>query len=83
MPMNTTLTFRCGGPASRLIAQILSGGDQPLRLSQQLSSSRGQRHSVWTALEQIQAQLLFERLDLRTQSRLADMQSVGRAGQMA
>ena len=52
-------------------------------LGQQTLTRRGQRHARRRALEQREIELVFERLDLRGQRRLADVQLLRRAGQMA
>ena len=52
----------------------------PLR--QQPLTGRGQHHAAGSALEQDQVKLVLQRLDLRADSRLADVQRLRGTGQV-
>ena len=53
------------------------------RGGQELAARGGQHHAARHALEQRDAELVLERLDLRADRRLADVQPLGGAGQVA
>lgn len=67
----------------RLGLERLACGENLACLGQQALASGGQRHARRGSLKQRQVEFVFERLDLGGQRRLADVQLLGRAGQMA
>src|SRR5439155_17555273 len=61
----------------------LRGRENLARLVEQPPARRGQRHAGRFPLEQREVELILEGPDLRGKRRLADVQLLGRAGQMA
>ena len=66
----------------RLVSQLIGRGQCGRRLVVQQLSLRGQPHPARAALEQLDAQFFLERLDLRTDRRLAGKQALRRTGQI-
>ena len=76
--------------AGALVAQVLGGGDDIVQLLQhlrqhwhQLQSHRGQAQLAGGAIEQRQAQRLFQLLDLNRDGRLGAVQGLRRQGEAA
>ena len=64
-------------------AQRLRGVDHLLGRGKQLAAGGREHHAAGNAFEQRDAELVFERLDLGADRRLADVQPLGGAGEVA
>ncbi len=68
---------------ARMAAQRLRAGDDALGVGQELAPGRRQHHAARRPLEQRDAELVLQRLDLRADGRLADVQLLGGPRQLA